>query len=259
MYLHPFHLVSPSPWPLATALSALLLASGFLLSLHSFSSAPLVIGIICLLSCSWFWVSNIILEGIVIGFHTVAVCSSIRIGFLLFIVSEVFLFFCFFWAYLHFALSPAIEVGSIWPPTGITPIPFANVPLLNTCILLFSGLLLTWSHSCLLTNSTYSCLLLLSLTILMGCFFGVLQIWEFHAASFCISDSSYGSSFYILTGLHGLHVFAGSVFLVVISCRLFKGHFLSSSHVGFILAAWYWHFVDVVWLLLFFILYIWGS
>jgi len=259
MYLHPFHVVSPSPWPLASALSSLTLASGFLFSLHSMNSAPIVIGIFCLLLCTWFWVKNIILEGTILGFHTAAVCRSLRIGFLLFIASEVFLFFCFFWAYLHFALSPAIEVGSIWPPAGITPIPYANVPLLNTCILLFSGLLLTWSHSCLLSNSSYSCQLLLSLTILMGCFFGLLQMFEFHASPFCISDSSYGSSFFILTGLHGLHVFAGSVFLVVIFCRLVQGHFHSSSHDGFILAAWYWHFVDVVWLLLFFVLYIWGS
>jgi len=251
----PFHLVSPSPWPLLTSISLLILISGFLISLGSGSFSLLILGSASVLSCCYSWFSNIIVEGRLHGCHTLIVGHSLRLGFLLFLVSEVFLFFAFFWAYLHSSLSPSVELGRVWPPAGITPIPYSSIPLLNTFILLFSGLLLTWSHSSLLSSDTHSSLILLSLTIVLGLAFGCLQLYEFRSASFCISDSVYGARFYIVTGLHGLHVCCGTFFLFTTASRLFFGHFSASSHLGFYFSAWYWHFVDVIWLLLFAIVY----
>jgi len=256
---HPFHLVTPSPWPIITSFSLLIFISGFLITLGSGSLSCLVLGFTSLLLCSWSWLCNIIFEGRFLGCHTLSVRHSLRIGFLLFLISEVFLFFAFFWAYLHSSLSPCVEVGSVWPPVGITPITYTAIPLLNTFILLFSGLLLTWSHSCLLSSYNLSSITLLGLAVSLGFVFGVLQLVEYHSASFCISDSVYGSCFYIATGLHGLHVFFGAIFLGVSGLRLHLGHFTSSNHLGFCFSAWYWHFVDVIWLLLFAIMYCWGS
>jgi len=259
MFKHPFHIVSPSPWPILTSLSLLLCITGFLFFLGSNSQVCLILGISCLFFCCWSWFANIIVEGRLLGFHSLIVRNSLRLGFLLFLVSEVFLFFAFFWAYLHSSLSPCVELGSQWPPVGITPVPCSTIPLLNTFLLLFSGLLLTWSHSCLLYSSPSSSLPLLGLAIALGFVFGILQVVEYHFASFCISDSVFGSTFYIATGLHGLHVLFGTFFLCTSACRLYLGHFSPTNHLGFYFSAWYWHFVDVIWLLLFAIMYCWGS
>lgn len=259
MFKHPFHLVTPSPWPIITRISLLVFISGFLIFLGSGTPSCLIIGFICLFLCSCSWLSNIIVEGRLLGCHTLTVRHSLRLGFLLFLLSEVFLFFAFFWAYLHSSLSPSVELSSAWPPVGITPIPCSAIPLLNTFILLFSGLLLTWSHSCLLSYDYLTSISLLGLAVSIGFVFRILQLHEYHSASFCISDSVYGSCFYIATGLHGLHVLFGSIFLVVSGVRLFLGHFTPTNHLGFYFSAWYWHFVDVIWLLLFAIMYCWGS
>jgi len=259
MAKHPFHLVSPSPWPIMTSFSLLVFISGFLVSLGSGTLTILILGFTCLLFCSCSWFFNIIVEGSYIGCHTTSVSHSLTIGFLLFLISEVFLFFAFFWAYLHSSLSPCVELGSVWPPVGITSIPYHAIPLLNTFILLFSGLILTWSHSCLLYNDNLPSLSLLTLTMSLGIVFGVLQLIEYYSASYCISDSVYGSCFYMSTGLHGLHVLFGTFFLAVSALRLYLGHFSSTNHLGFYFSAWYWHFVDVIWLLLFTIMYCWGS
>jgi len=259
MNKHPFHLVSPSPWPIIRSISLLVFISGFLILLRTGSYTCLILGSACLLLCCFSWFANIIIEGRLLGCHTLTVRHSLRLGFLLFLVSEVFLFFAFFWAYLHSSLSPAVELGSLWPPVGISPIPYSSIPLLNTFILLFSGLLLTWSHSSLLSSDYHNSLTLLGLSVSLGLFFGVLQLVEYHSASFCISDSVYGSCFYIATGLHGLHVLFGSLFLLVSALRLNLGHFTPTAHLGYYFSAWYWHFVDVIWLLLFALMYCWGS
>merc|ERR1712002_694933 len=243
---HPFHLVSSSPWPFLSSMSLLLLLSGFLFFLGSGSLSCLVLGIACSLLCFFSWSSNIIIEGTHLGLHTRLVSRGLRIGFLLFLTSEVFLFVTFFWAYLHSSLSPSVELGSTWPPVGITPITYSSIPLLNTILLLCSGLTVTWAHSCLLYSDLLSSTLLLCLTIALGLIFTGFQIFEYHSSSFCISDSVYGSRFYMGTGLHGLHVFFGSFFLLVSLYRLYVGHFTSSVHYGFLFSAWYWHFVDVI-------------
>lgn len=178
---------------------------------------------------------------------------------MLFIVSEIFFFLGFFWAYLHCSLSPNVELGSTWPPPGVTPIYPLSLPLLNTVILLSSGMTLTYSHSSLLASSLRASVLSLLLTIQLGLFFSALQAFEYYCCRFCISDSAYGSCFFLATGFHGLHVLFGVFFLTVSLVRLTRLHFSPGRHLGYLFAAWYWHFVDVIWLLLFLIIYIWGS
>ena len=167
-----------------------------------------------------------------------------------------FFFLGFFWAYLHCGLSPAIELGSSWPPPGLSSIPAFSVPLLNTIVLLCSGATVTWAHCCLRTSSPYSFLFPLSITILLGLLFSSLQAYEYFCSSFRIADSSYGSCFYLSTGFHGFHVLIGSLFLSVALVRGFYSHFSSSRHLGLEFACWYWHFVDVIWVLLFLIVYV---
>jgi len=256
---HPFHLVSSSPWPFLLSLSLQLLLTGFLFFLGSGTLSCLVLGLVSTLLCCFSWCKDIIIEGTHLGLHTSIVTRGLSIGFLLFLTSEVFLFGSFFWAYLHSSLSPSVELGSFWPPTGITPVSYSAIPLLNTILLLCSGMTVTWAHSCLLHSDLQTSILLLCLTISLGLIFGGFQILEYYSSSFCISDSVYGSCFYMSTGLHGLHVFFGALFLLVSLSRLYIGHFTSTFHYCFLFSTWYWHFVDVIWLLLFGIFYIWGS
>lgn len=246
MSKHPFHLVSCSPWPFFSSLSLLLLLSGFLLLLGSGNLSCLVLGLASTFLCFLSWFKDIIIEGTHLGFHTRIVTRGLRLGFLLFLVSEVFLFLAFFWAYLHSSLSPSVEIGSYWPPAGITPISYTTIPLLNTILLLSSRMTVTWAHSCLLHSDLHSSFRLLCFTIVVGLMFAGFQIYEYHSSSFCISDSVYGSSFYMATGLHGLHVFFGSLFILVSCTRLYLGHFNSEVHHCFLFSAWYWHFVDVI-------------
>jgi len=255
---HPFHLVRLSPWPILVALSALLTAFGLLALLSLSVLFYLFLGLFCLLCCISFWFSNILLESTFQGCHTRVVQGSLRLGFLLFIISEVCFFISFFWAYLHFALSPAVEIGSLWPPKGISPIDASCLPLLNTVLLLSSAVSVTCSHHFLLSSCPVSSSSHLILTLYFALNFLLVQACEFYACPFTIADSVFGSSFFLLTGFHGLHVFFGFLFLIVSFIRLQSGHFRPTRHLGFEFAIWYWHFVDVVWLLLFVAVYIFG-
>jgi len=259
MTKHPFHLVSPSPWPLVASFSALFIVFGLVLSwsrrgLFLFILGSLLIFITCI-----FWWSNVILESTFLGFHTKRVQFGLRLGIGLFIVSEIFFFLGFFWAYLHCSLSPNVELGSCWPPFGLQSLSAFHVPLLNTVVLLSSGATVTWSHSSLKTGFTSTAFISLCLTVVLGVFFTLLQGFEYHISSFCISDSAYGSCFYLATGFHGLHVLIGTLFLTLCLLRISLSHFTPSRHLGFEFACWYWHFVDVVWILLYLIIYIWGA
>jgi len=261
MSKHPFHIVTPSPWPLLTSCSALGLVSSLLFKLkyYDFEVFFLIFCLLVLLLIAAFWWADIIRESTFLGLHTVRVQSQLRSGMILLIVSEIFFFVGFFWAYLHCGLSPNIELGSAWPPRGVRPLVATSVPLLNTILLLSSGATLTWSHHCLISSNLESCSYCLSLTILLGLLFTLLQGFEYYECSFTIADSSYGSCFFLATGFHGLHVLLGTIFLCVMLLRVCYFHFSSSRHLGFVFACWYWHFVDVVWLLLFLIIYVWGS
>jgi len=259
MTKHPFHLVKPSPWPLLGSISALLFVSGLVFSWSNQGSFLLKLGLIIIsLTCTLWW-SNIILESTIQGFHTKRVQYGLRLGIGLFIVSEIFFFVGFFWAYLHCSLSPNVELGSCWPPLGLQSLSAFHVPLLNTVVLLSSGATVTWSHSALKTGSTPTSFAALGTTVLLGAFFTILQGFEYHISSFCISDGAYGSCFYLATGFHGLHVIIGTFFLTIRLWRILALHYTPSRHLGFEFACWYWHFVDVVWIFLYLIIYIWGA
>ena len=204
------------------------------------------------------WFRDILRESFYLGFHTRKVRSGLCLGFLFFLCSEVFLFFSFFWAYLHGALSPDIWLGGSWPPAGITvPSPF-TIPLLNTTLLLVSASWLTWAHRSLLMSCYRSCSIGVGLTLFLGLIFISCQLIEYTTLSFTIADSIFGSVFFLGTGFHGLHVVAGIIFLLVGLGRLLAGQFSAHRHLGFTFAIWYWHFVDVIWLFLYVVFYVWG-
>jgi len=239
MTKHPFHIVSPSPWPLSASVSSLFLALGLVLSFHQYGVHLLFFGLWILgITCSLWW-SNVIAEATLIGSHSSRVQSGLRYGMCLFIVSELFFFVGFFWAYLHCSLSPNVELGSTWPPLGLRPLNAFALPLLNTFILLTSGITVTYSHSSLMAGSSSSSFYALAATVLLGLIFSVLQATEYYWCTFCISDSAYGSTFFLATGFHGLHVLFGTLFLSVSLLRLYFCHFSPRRHLGLEFAIWY--------------------
>lgn len=256
---HAYHIVNPSPWPLTGAFSALLLTSGLVIWFHYNSTILLSLGLLANILTIYQWWRDIIREGTYQGHHTPIVQKGLRYGIILFIVSEIFFFAGFFWAFYHSSLVPTHDLGGCWPPTGITPLNPLEVPLLNTSVLLASGVSITWAHHSLIEGKRNHINQALLITILLGLYFTILQASEYFETSFSISDGIYGSTFFIATGFHGLHVIIGSTFLIVCLLRQLKFHFTSKHHFGFEAAAWYWHFVDVVWLFLYVSIYWWGS
>ena len=254
---HPFHLVDPSPYPILTSTALL----GVVLSVAlRFSQDYVVSRFLFVLSFYAFlrfftgWFKSIIAESQL--HHTYKVQLGLAYGMQLFIVSEVMFFFSFFWAFFYASISPAIQLGGVWPPQGITVIYFGGVPLLNTLILLASGVSITWAHSAIVNYKGYSDVVkALYITILAGLVFTALQIMEYWEAPFSISDSVYGSTFFMATGFHGFHVFVGTTFIAVCLFRQLFRHFTATHHFGLIAAIWYWHFVDVVWIFLYVTMY----
>lgn len=256
---HAYHIVNPSPWPLTGALSALLITSGLTMWFHFNSMTLLIIGLTTNILTIYQWWRDVIRESTFQGHHTPAVQKGLRYGIILFIISEVLFFTGFFWAFYHSSLAPTPELGGCWPPTGIHPLNPLEVPLLNTSVLLASGVSITWAHHSLIEGDRKHILQALFITITLGVYFTLLQASEYYEAPFTISDGVYGSTFFVATGFHGLHVIIGSTFLIVCFFRQLKFHFTSNHHFGFEAAAWYWHFVDVVWLFLYISIYWWGS
>nr|AVN67899.1 cytochrome c oxidase subunit 3 [Epilampra maya] len=256
---HPFHLVDKSPWPLTGAIGALIMMTGLIKWFHQFNNQLMFVGMIIMILTMIQWWRDIVREGTYQGLHTKFVTKGLRWGMILFIISEVFFFISFFWAFFHSSLSPTIEIGSLWPPMGIEPFNPLQIPLLNTAILLSSGVTVTWAHHGLLENNYSQALQGLFLTVILGLYFTALQAYEYFEAPFTIADSVYGSTFFVATGFHGLHVIIGTTFLLTCLLRHMHLHFSSGHHFGFEAAAWYWHFVDVVWLFLYISIYWWGS
>ena len=260
---HSFHLVDPSPWPIIAAFSALMLTFGGVLYLHGYAGGVFLwrFGFCMILFMMFCWWRDIIREGTFEGQHTASVQTGLKMGMLLFIVSEIMFFFAFFWAFFHSSFNPSITIGGIWPPYGMEAFilnPW-HIPLLNTLILLSSGATITLAHySIVLGSKSNSCIALIW-TIFLAIIFTALQGYEYLTAGFDISDGIYGSTFYMTTGFHGFHVFIGTCFLIVCLVRLYFNHFTREHHFGFEAAAWYWHFVDIVWLFLFVTIYWWGS
>nr|YP_007317564.1 cytochrome oxidase subunit III [Cnemaspis limi]ADY86101.1 cytochrome oxidase subunit III [Cnemaspis limi] len=256
---HTFHMVDPSPWPLTGAAAALLMTSGLAVWFHYHIMTPVNLGLALMLMTMYQWWRDITREGTLQGHHTKLVQTGLRYGMVLFITSEVFFFLGFFWAFYHSSLAPTPELGGIWPPLGVHPLnPFA-VPLLNTAVLLASGVTVTWAHHAIMIGDRKGALQGLLTTILLGIYFTLLQAIEYAEAPFTIADATYGSTFFVATGFHGLHVIIGTSFLAVCLLRQINHHFTPDHHFGFEAAAWYWHFVDVVWLLLYISIYWWGS
>lgn len=256
---HPFHLVDYSPWPLTGAIGAITTVSGLVKWFHQYDISLLILGTIITILTIYQWWRDISREGTFQGLHTFQVTIGLRWGIILFIVSEIFFFISFFWAFFHSSLSPTIELGAIWPPAGIIPFNPFQIPLLNTAILLASGVTVTWAHHSLIENNHSQTTQGLFFTVLLGIYFSILQGYEYIEAPFTIADAVYGSTFYVATGFHGLHVLIGTTFLLICLIRHINNHFSNNHHFGFEAAAWYWHFVDIVWLFLYVSIYWWGG
>ena len=258
---HPFHLVSPSPWPFNTSAALFLIATSGALSMHNFSSSYNVFYIaLCIVIFSMsFWFRDIISEATYLGDHTLAVQKGINLGIILFIVSEALFFMAIFWAFFHSALTPTVELGAQWPPLGIEPVNPFELPLLNTVILLSSGATITYGHHSLIQGKRAGTLYGSLATILLALVFTLFQGVEYSVSSFTISDGTFGTCFFFGTGFHGLHVIVGTLFLGVALWRIFAYHLTDNHHLGFEGGILYWHFVDVVWLFLYVSIYYWGS
>jgi cytochrome c oxidase subunit III len=266
---HDYHLVNPSPWPLIGSIAAFITAVGLIMSMKALSPVgPYVLGAgflgILYVMASW-WID--VIHEAETGDHTPVVQISHRYGMILFIASEVMFFVAWFWAFFDASLftNEAIQydrvtfTGGMWPPKGTEVLDPLNLPLLNTLILLTSGTTVTWAHHALLHNDRRGLKIGLWLTILLGATFTCVQGWEYAHAPFAFKHSIYGATFFMATGFHGAHVIIGTIFLIVCLIRAYAGQFTPKQHLGFEFAAWYWHFVDVVWLFLFSCIYVWGS
>jgi cytochrome c oxidase subunit III len=263
---HPYHLVRPSPWPIIGAAAAGILALGALAFMHhvkigdfNIGLKGVVLGLLGVLSIMYVWWKDVIHEAVVEKAHSPIAKVGLRYGMALFIASEVMFFVAFFWAFFSSSLFPVEAIGFVWPPANIHVIGPYELPLLMTMILLLSGCTVTWAHHAILHNNQYDAIRGLGATVMLGvCFLGF-QIYEYTHAHFGFTQGIYPSTFYMATGFHGFHVFVGTIFLFVCYKRAQKGHFTADSHFGFEAAAWYWHFVDVVWLFLFISIYWWGN
>nr|YP_006493349.1 cytochrome c oxidase subunit III [Thitarodes renzhiensis]YP_009132679.1 cytochrome c oxidase subunit III [Thitarodes gonggaensis]YP_010963443.1 cytochrome c oxidase subunit III [Thitarodes xunhuaensis]ADK97534.1 cytochrome c oxidase subunit III [Thitarodes renzhiensis]AKA63373.1 cytochrome c oxidase subunit III [Thitarodes gonggaensis]WNL54558.1 cytochrome c oxidase subunit 3 [Thitarodes xunhuaensis] len=255
---HPYHLVDFSPWPLTGAIGVLIMMLGLIKWFHQFNMNMLLLGYFIIILTMYQWWRDMCREGTFQGKHTILVSKGLQWGMILFIISEVFFFLSFFWAFFHSSLSPNIEIGMMWPPLSIISFNPFQIPLLNTIILLTSGITVTWAHHALMENNFTQSTQGLFFTVILGIYFTILQMYEYYEASFTIADSIYGSTFFMATGFHGLHVIIGTIFLMICLLRHINNHFSMNHHFGFEAAAWYWHFVDVVWLFLYISLYWWG-
>ncbi|MBE9604817.1 cytochrome c oxidase subunit 3 [Acetobacteraceae bacterium H6797] len=260
---HPYHLVDPSPWPLLGAFGAGTLVFGLILMGHYGIHWVVGLGAVWIITCMALWWRDVVRESRTPGLHTAVVRLGLRYGMMLFIASEVMFFVAFFWAYFHFALYPEHVSGAekaIWPPAGIHTFDPWHLPFLNTMILLLSGCTVTWAHHALIEGDRKGMLQGLALTVLLGFSFTFFQVVEYAAAPFPFAGGGvYPSVFFLATGFHGFHVIVGTLFLAVCLYRAYKGHFSPQRHFGFEAAAWYWHFVDVVWLFLFVAIYWLGA
>lgn len=266
---HDYHLVEPSPWPIVSSAAALVLAMGAVIYMKGLFGIPegtpwvLIAGFVFLGYVMFGWWRDVIKEGQQ-GFHTAVVSIGLRYGMILFIASEIMFFFAWFWAFFAPAFFPddsqqvarTLFTGGIWPPAGTDTFDPWHLPLTNTVILLTSGTTVTWAHHALLNGNRKGLIWGLVLTILLGITFTTFQAIEYSQAGFPYGGNAYGAAFFMATGFHGAHVIIGTIFLTVCLLRALNGQFTPKKHFGFEAAAWYWHFVDVVWLFLFVAIYV---
>ena len=276
---HDYHIIDPSPWPFVGSVGALVMAFGAICYMKYVSGTQMLmfsldwaspwlffIGLLIVLYTMFGWWSDTVKESHE-GHHTRVVSIHLRYGMMMFIASEVMFFVAWFWAFFDASLFPnevhqvarAEFTGGQWPPVGIEVLDPLHLPLYNTVILLLSGTTVTWAHHALLHGDRKGLVNGLTLTVLLGILFSCVQAYEYIHAPFAFKDSIYGATFFMATGFHGFHVFVGTIFLLVCLIRALRGDFTPQKHFGFEAAAWYWHFVDVVWLFLFFSIYVWGG
>ncbi|MFQ5437606.1 MAG: cytochrome c oxidase subunit 3 [Paracoccaceae bacterium] len=259
---HDYHILTPSPWPFMGALGGFTMLGGGVLYLHEMGPWVALAGLALVLYVMYSWWSDVIDEGGV-GDHTPVVKLGLRYGVIMFIMSEVMFFLAWFWTFFKHALYPmgpnSPAVDGVWPPAGIETFDPWHLPLINTLILLCSGCAATWAHHAIQHDDRKGLVRGLILAIVLGALFTVFQAMEYSEAPFAFAGNIYGASFFMATGFHGFHVIIGTIFLTVCLLRALKGQMSSEHHIGFEAAAWYWHFVDVVWLFLFSAIYIWGS
>jgi cytochrome c oxidase subunit 3 len=263
---HDYHMVEPSPWPIVASFAVLVLAIGGIAWMKDWTPWVFFIGLAGCLYVMYAWWSDVVKESRG-GEHTPVVQMHHRYGMILFIASEVMFFVAWFWAYFDgfFRLDDIEQyarvaaTGGVWPPTGVELFDPFHLPLFNTIILLTSGTTVTWAHHAMLEGDRNGLKWGLALTIALGVLFSIVQVIEYTHAGFSFSGNMYGATFYMATGFHGFHVFIGTIFLLVCLLRALKGDFTPQKHLGFEFAAWYWHFVDVVWLFLFASVYVWGA
>lgn len=257
----PFHILDPSPWPLIISGALFILTVGMAMYMHAYQGGFyfVVLGLTFVIFSMIFWWRDVIRESTYEGHHTKEVMKNLRVGMILFIVSEIFFFLGFFWAFFHSSLAPTMEIAAIWPPLGIEILNPWDIPFLNTIILLTSGAAVTWSHHAIIHNNREETLYGLILTVVLAAIFTLFQVFEYVNAGFNINDSVYGATFYLATGFHGFHVLIGTIFLAVCYTRINQYQMTANHHVGFESAIAYWHFVDIVWLFLFVAVYYWGG
>ncbi|MBN8941552.1 MAG: cytochrome c oxidase subunit 3 [Rhizobiales bacterium] len=270
---HDYHLVPPSPWPFIGSMSAFVMAVGLIMWMKAMPLAGLKLGpvlffagLIGVLYTMFGWWSDVIKEGQQ-GDHTRVVSLHLRYGMIMFIASEVMFFVAWFWAYFDASLFPGEThqylrtelTGGHWPPKGIETFNPLHLPLLGTMVLLLSGTTVTAAHHYIVTGERQSAKMYLWFTVALGALFTTLQAYEYSHAHFGFSGHIYGATFFMATGFHGFHVIIGTIFLLICALRLYRDtHLTAEKHFGFEAAAWYWHFVDVVWLFLFACIYVWG-
>jgi len=274
---HDYHLVNPSPWPLIGSIAVLTLAIGgvtYMKGLFGIEQGQLwtlVPGFLMVIWTMAGWWREVIKEGRT-GDHTPVVEIGLKYGMILFIVSEIMFFAAWFWSFFELAIFYPARIGATfdaaspvweglnafaqWPPTGVTTFDPFHLPLVNTLILLLSGTTVTAAHHSLQHNKLDNAKFMLLLTIILGVAFTCLQAFEYSEAQFTFDGTVYGSAFFMATGFHGAHVVIGTIFLTVCLFRLYANNMTAEKHLGFEFAAWYWHFVDVVWLFLFAFVYV---
>uniref|UniRef100_A0AAU7LKL1 Cytochrome c oxidase subunit 3 n=1 Tax=Syrbatus sp. 2 RRMO-2024a TaxID=3154168 RepID=A0AAU7LKL1_9COLE len=256
---HPFHMTNYSPWPFMLMLNLFFLSISFINLFYYKFYKSLMMNLLLLMLIMYQWWRDVIRESTFLGNHSSFIVKNLKWSMMMFIISELFFFFGIFWSFFHSSLSPTVEIGLNWPPLNINILNPLQIPLLNTLILLTSGMTITWSHYSLHLNLFKYSFLSLSITIILGIMFSILQMYEYMSLKFSISDSIYGSLFFFMTGFHGFHVLIGTLFLMICLIRLFFNHFSKTHMFGIESASWYWHFIDMVWLFLYIFLYWWGK
>nr|DBA43551.1 TPA_asm: COX3 [Bombus difficillimus] len=252
----PFHMVTISPWPIIVSVNLMNLLLSIILWIYMNNFMIMIFNLLNLLLSMLLWFRDIVRESTFQGMHTMYIMLMLKFSMIMFIISELFFFISFFWTFFHNSISPSIEINLMWPPKMIKFFNPFEIPLLNSIILIMSGFTVTLSHYNLLNNKMKSSFLTLLMTIILGIYFNIMQIFEYYNSFFCINDSIYGSIFFLSTGFHGMHVLMGTLMLMYSLIRMMNNHFSSIHHINFEFSIWYWHFVDVIWLFIYMFYYI---